>query len=325
MLWLVVLVGTFAPGCRRAQGPEDPLRLAYLPNVTHAQALVGTHEGLFDEALGEGSLETLKFNAGPQAMEALLAGEVDVAYVGGGPAITAFVRSHGELHVVAGAVSGGAGLVARGLPNLAALEHLRLAVPQLGNTQDIALRHWLLEQGMPPQSHGGPVKVTPVANPEILALFRSDRLHAAWVPEPWLSRLLVEAGARLWIDERTLWPRGAFPTTVVVVTDRALRERRTQVLALLGIHAELTRQWREDPAAFSRRASDAFGAHTGRGLSDPVREGAFSRMRPELDPMAEALQRLAEQAHGLGYVPTADVAGLVDPSVLRELPAAALR
>jgi NitT/TauT family transport system substrate-binding protein len=188
---------------RRDEG--RPLRLGYFPNVTHAQALVGVADGTFARALG-GKLETRTFNAGPAAMEALLAGDLDASYVGPGPAVIAYLRSKGEgLRVVAGAVSGGAVLVVRDARGPADLAGKRVASPQLGNTQDVALRTWLRANGL--GTDGGPrgVEVTPLANTEIRSMFERGELAGAWVPEPWGARLVHDAGGRILVDERSLW------------------------------------------------------------------------------------------------------------------------
>src|SRR2546423_8066496 len=84
---------------------DEPVRVGYFPNLTHAVAIVGLEQGFFAKALGsEVAIDPKVFNAGPAEMEALLAGEIDVGYIGPGPAITGFVRSKGKaLRVVAGA------------------------------------------------------------------------------------------------------------------------------------------------------------------------------------------------------------------------------
>ncbi|MCI0671747.1 MAG: ABC transporter substrate-binding protein, partial [Myxococcaceae bacterium] len=224
-------------GCQKQRAPgEGPLRLGFFPNITHGQALVGHAEGHFVRALGEDGVEFKQFTAGPQAMEAVLAGSLDACYVGSGPALLAYVRSQGAVRVVAGSASGGAVLVTRGPMEAQALRGRKVAVPQIGNTQDIALRTWLHAQGLQSWDRGGDVHVLPLTNADTLQLFARGQLDAAWVPEPWGARLVHEAGGRIWVDERELWPGGVFPSTVLVVTEKALRERPAQVEALVRAH-----------------------------------------------------------------------------------------
>src|SRR6266542_5857797 len=199
-------------GCRDAAPPPGsdeaaPVRLGFFPNLTHAAALVGLLHGDLARGLAPAKLDATPFNAGPQAMEALFAGALGACYVGPAPALNGYLRSHGEkLVIVAGAAENGAGLVVRKDAGIAAARDLhgkKLATPQLGNTQDVALRRYLADEGLKTSDRGGDVQVLPLANADILALMKRKQLDGAWVPEPWLTRLLHEAGGTLFIDERT--------------------------------------------------------------------------------------------------------------------------
>ncbi len=314
---LAFIALAFALACSRGQ--EGPLRLGYFPNVTHGQALVGVDDGTLAGALG-GKLQTRMFNAGPAAMEALLAGELDASYVGAGPAVIAYLRSRGEgLRVVAGAVSGGAVLVVRDARRPEDLVGKRVGSPQLGNTQDVALRTWLRAHGLSDQRGPRGVEVTPLANPDLLTMFARGDLAGAWVAEPWGARLVAEAGGRILLDERTLWEGGRFPTTILVVSRRALERRRAEVAALVGAHVALTRRWREHPADFGRLVNEGYGRRTGKPLPDAVLKDALSRLEPFDDPMAPQLARMAQEAQALGFAPPGDVSGMVDRKLLEEV------
>jgi NitT/TauT family transport system substrate-binding protein len=312
-----LLVAVLAAGCAREPDPHRPLRLGYFPNVTHGQALVGVDDGTFARALG-GRVDPKLFNAGPAAMEALLVGDLDASYVGAGPAVIAWLRSEGGLRVVAGAVSGGAVLVVRDARSAADLAGKRVGSPQLGNTQDVALRTWLHAQGLSDRGGERGVEVTPLSNADNLAMLRRGELAGAWVPEPWGARLVAEAGGRILVDERSLWEGGRFPTTVLVVSRRALERRPADVEALLRAHLELTRRWRADPEGFGRLANEAYGRRTGKPLAPAVLREALSRLEPLADPMAPQLGRQARDAQALGFAPRGEVAGLVDAAPLRQ-------
>jgi len=304
--------------CSKAPPPSAAFRLSFFPNLTHAQALVGNGEGLFARATG-GAVTVRQFNAGPAAMEALLAGDVDVAYVGPGPATIAYLRSDGAaLCVVAGAASGGAQLIARTARKPGDLAGKRVASPQLGNTQDIALRTWVRAQGMTVGEGASDVKVMPLSNPDILGLFARGELEAAWVPEPWGARLRAEAGGHVLVDERDLWEGRKFPTTVVVASRRALESRRRDVVAVLRAHLALTERWRADPAGFARRANAEYGKLTGHPLADAVLQDAFSRLEPTADPLQQQLVEGARHAQQLKFAPQGDLSAIVDPSLLAE-------
>jgi NitT/TauT family transport system substrate-binding protein len=315
---LLAAGAALATGCTR--GNDDrPFRLGYFPNVTHTQAIVGVDDGSIAAALG-GMLDARMFNAGPAAMEALLAGELDACYVGPSPALIAHLRSRGEgLRVIAGAMSGGAVLVVRGAKGPEDLVGKRVASPQLGNTQDVMLRVWLKDHGLSDTAGPRGVEVTPLPNPDILALFARGDLAGAWVPEPWGARLVAEAGGRILVDERTLWEGGRFPTTLLVVSKRALERRARDVAALLRAHVELTERWRRDPRAFARLANEGYGKRAGKPLPDAILEDALSRVEPTTDPLAAQLSHMARHAQALGFAPKGDASGIVDARLLAEV------
>ncbi|RKH62795.1 ABC transporter substrate-binding protein [Corallococcus aberystwythensis] len=321
LLGLCVLLSGVA-SCKKdtPSGANAPLRVAFFPNITHAQALVANSEGLFGSQPGMGNVEVKQFNAGPAAMEALVAGSVDVAYVGPGPAINTYLKAGKELRIIAGAVNGGAVLVVKSVKTAAELKGKKLATPQLGNTQDIALRTWLKAQKLSISTDaGGDVQVIPISNPDILGQYLQGAIEGAWVPEPWGARMLAEGGGHILVDERDLWPDKRFPTTVVVTTKKVLETQRPRVAALLRIHVQLTERWRADPAAFATSVNSAFGQLTRKPLPAPVLRDAFSRLEPGLDPVPAALKTSAEHAKSLGFIPSDDIAGLVDLSVLDEV------
>lgn len=302
------------------------LRLAYFPNVTHAPALVGVARGIFQRDLAGYAVTTRVVNAGPEAMEALLAGEVDIAYVGPSPATNTFLKSNGEaLRIVAGACSGGASLVARADVPIASVRDLdghSVAVPQLGGTQDISCRHFLAKEGLRPIDKGGSVTIVPVKNPDILALFLRKQIDAAWVPEPWAARLRDEAGAKTVIDERRLWPGGRFPTTVVVVSRRFADAHPDAVRAFVRSHVS-TIGWIRGHAA---EAEDTVNAElkrlTGKALKPNVMAEAWADVDFTSDPMPAGIVALANAAYDAGYLKAKPglLAGLVDDRDLAFLP-----
>jgi NitT/TauT family transport system substrate-binding protein len=308
-------------GCKKEQagkqgggGEARPLRVGFFPNITHAQALVGNGSGAFQQALP--GIEMKMFNAGPTAMEALTSGSLDASYVGTGPAINTFLKGGRELRVIAASVDAGAVLVTKTARSPAELKGKTLASPQLGNTQDIALRHWLGQQGL---KVGQDVTVTPLSNPDILGLFSNGKIEGAWVPEPWGARMVAEAGGHLLVDERDLWPQRRFHTTVLVTTRQALEQRREQLKKLLRVHVELTRQWQQQPDAFVSRVNQAFGKVTGHPISEPVLKDSFTRLEPAMEAVPDQLQQAAEHARQLGFIPSSDLKGLVDDSLLKEV------
>ena len=307
-------------GCSPRSGAPKPLtlRVGYFPNITHAQALIGLHRGDFKEAVGSSvTIDAKAFNAGPSVIEALFAGEIDLSYIGPNPAINGYVRSRGEaLRVVAGAVSGGAALVVRsdsGITSAASLAGRRIASPQLGNTQDVALRSFLREHGLAPVERGGTVTILPLDNPGILDLFRQSRIDGAWVPEPWASRLEIEGAGRLLVDERELWPNGQFTTAVVIVSTKLLSGHPDVVRAWLRAHVRITQWELTHPSEARALVNTEIKRITGKDLPPATLERAWSRMVPTYDPLTGTLQRSADSAFAAGFFKERpDLRGLVD-------------
>jgi len=297
------------------------LRLAYFPNLTHAPALVGVARGEFQRELHGYLIEPKIVNAGPDAMEALLAGEVDVSYVGPSPAVNTYLKSGGKaLRILAGACSGGASLIARGdvdIRSVADLDHKRVAVPQLGGTQDVSLRHFLDLNGLAPVQKGGTVEIIPVKNPDILALFLQKQIDAAWVPEPWASRLKKDAHAKTVADERDLWPGKMFTTTVVVARTKFAEDHPEAIQALLRAHLETIEWLNAHPDDAQVIVNAELKRLTGKALSDGVMKEAWSRVRFTDDPNRPNILALAEAAEKAGYLKgKLDLAGAFDPTSL---------
>ncbi|SIN69841.1 ABC transporter substrate-binding protein [Agromyces cerinus] len=302
--------------------PAAELRLGYFANVTHAPALVGLEEGLFADALGDTKLTTQVFNAGPAAIEALSAGAIDATYIGPNPSINTFIQSGGQsAHIVAGAATGGAALVVRdGIDSAADLEGTTLATPQLGNTQDVALRSWLADEGYETDTTGGgDVHITPTENAQTLTLFQQGALDGAWLPEPWVSRLIVDAGAHVLVDEADLWEDGAFPTTVLLVRAEFLAEHPETVQALLEGHLASVAWLDENPDEAPTVINAALEAETGKPLADEVITRALEHVSFSVDPHAETFETLVANGLEAGTQKDGSIDGLFDLRLLNGL------
>ncbi|MEW5977924.1 MAG: ABC transporter substrate-binding protein [Acidobacteriota bacterium] len=324
-LFLVTLVTITFGGCHRAE-PErrNEIRLGCFPNLTHAQALIGLANGTFQRHLGPDTPIVQKiFPSGPSAMEAILAGEVDLVYVGPGPAINGFVRSRARVFkIIAGAASGGSVLVAREGVRLELSEdyqHKRFASPQIGNTQDVSLRIYLKEMGYLPLEKGGTVEVLPVANPDILSLFLRREIHAAWVPEPWGTILVRQGNGHIVIDERDLWPDRRFATTVLVAANAFLARSPEQAAKLLAGHVEVTSWVQEHPAEASRLLNQEISRIMRKEMNGAILDEALQRVEVTWDPIASSIHTYFRRARELKYVKKGTIQGLVDVSLLNQV------
>jgi sulfonate transport system substrate-binding protein len=297
-------------------GAADELRLGYFANVTHAAALIGVNEGLVEDELGDTQLTTQVFNAGPDEVEALFAGALDAAYIGPSPTINAYGQSDGDaIRILAGAASGGAQLVVReGIDSSADLKGTTLASPQLGNTQDVALRTWLTEEGLENSVEGGgDVTVAPTANSDVLNLFQSGELDGAWLPEPFASRLVLEGGGHVLVNEKDLWPDGEFVTTHLIVRTEFLQQYPDTVAALLRGHVAAVELATGDADAAKTAVNAGLEAAGGSPLDAEVLDRAWTELTVTYDPIASALQRSAENGVAAGTTEEeVDLAGIYD-------------
>src|SRR5918993_2281252 len=302
--------------------PAAELRLGYFANVTHAPALVGLEEGLFADALGETELTTQVFNAGPAAIEALSAGAIDATYIGPNPSINTFIQSGGQsAHIVAGAATGGAALVVRdGIDSADDLEGTTLATPQLGNTQDVALRAWLLEQGYETdQAGGGDVSITPQDNPDTLTAFQQGDIDGAWLPEPWATRLILEGEGEVLVDEADLWPEGEFVTTHLIVATEYLEEHPANVRALVDGLLQAIDVANGDAAEAQTITNDGIEADTTNRLAGEAIAGAWENLSFTPDPIASSLEESKNDAVEVELLDEVDLDGIYDLAILNEL------
>ena len=315
-----------AASALHAQQKPTVLRVGYFPNITHAQALVGRANGQFEKSLGAGvQVEWKAFNAGPSAIEALFANAIDLTYVGPNPTVAGYFRSQGAaVRVIAGAASGGASLVVRkdaGIQSASDFHGKKVATPQLGNTQDVALRSWMRANGLKSREKGGDVQVIPISNPDQLTLFLKGQIDAAWAPEPWAARLVHEGGGRIFLDERDLWPDHQFVITNIIVSPKFLKEHPDVVKNFLRTHVELTEWINKNPAQAKQIMNQQLQKETGKALPAEVLDEAFSRMQVTYDPIHSSLLKSTQQAFDEGFLGRTqpDLSGLYDLKLLNEV------
>ncbi|MBI3429596.1 MAG: ABC transporter substrate-binding protein [Actinobacteria bacterium] len=298
------------------------LRLGYLPNVTSALALVGVNSGIFQKSLGKTELKTIVFNAGPSAVEALFAGSIDAAFLGPAPTITAFTRSKGEaIRIVSGAASGGAQLIVQsGITSAAQLVGKEIATPQLGGTQDVALRYWLKKNGLPaPITGGGKLNVIPEENATSLLLFQRKEIAGAWLPEPWASRLVLTAGGKVLVNERDLWPDGSFVTTNLIVSTSYLYAHPQTITKLLRGELLTLKVLTSDPAKAVVEVNRALTTLTGKELPENVLTRALQETQITIDPLARTLRSEALHSVAVGLSTSTKLSGIYDLSLLNTL------
>jgi NitT/TauT family transport system substrate-binding protein len=269
------------------------VRVAYFPNVTHSQALVGKAEGHFQKALGDSAvIEWKAFNAGPAEIEALFAGEVDIGYIGPGPAINGYAKSKGDIQIIAGATDAGAILVTRKdlfLKNVGELSGKKVAVPQFGNTQDLSLRYILQQNGLLETTKGGTVEIRQAENPDIKTLLDRGDIDAAIVPEPWGSRLVNEVKANVLLDANQVWRDGKYSTAVVIARTKFVQEHPDIVEKFLRTHVELTEYINKNPEKAKEVVNAQIKELTSKPLSKEILDASFGRLIVTNDPEKDSV------------------------------------
>ena len=307
-------------------GQSKTLRIGYFPNINHAQAVIGLGRGDFQTALGDNvEVTTQIFNAGPSAIEALFANQIDVTYIGPNPAINGYVQSNGEaLRIISGAASGGAVFVVRndsGINSSQDLANKKFSSPQLGNTQDVALRKYLLDNGYKTKENGGNVEVIPAKTADIVSLMIKKDIDGAWVPEPWGAKLIKEANAKVLVDEHDLWPNGQFITAHIIARTDYIEKNPDVIKKLLDAHIDIT-IWINDNG---EEALQIFNAELNKLMGQTIPEDEFregiSRIELTYDPVKESLFKSANDAFDIGFLGKArpDLSEIYDVKILNDV------
>lgn len=292
------------------------IRVGHFPNLTHAQGVIGhgltrSGKGWFEQRLGTNvEIQWFVYNAGPSAMEAIFTKSLDLTYVGPNPAINAHLKSGGdEIRIVAGACSGGAALVVPvdgRIKTDADFKGRRIGTPQLGNTQDVAARAWLISKGIKVTMVGGDAHVIPTANPDQLDLFQTGGLDAVWTVEPWVTRLEREAKGKVYLEESSLWPEtgGRYVTTHLVSSARFLATRKELLAKFIAAHIELTQWIKDNTAEAQQTLNKELKAEMGRGISGDTLTNAWRRLEFTYDPISASLLKSAADANRIGFLKT---------------------
>ncbi len=307
---------------------KKTLRIGYFPNITHSQAVIGLNNGDFQNTLGDNvTVETFRFNAGPSAIESLLADRIDATYIGPNPAINGYLLTGGnDLRVISGASSGGASFIVRndsGIETVNDLGGKKFASPQLGNTQDVALRKYLIDNGFNTVENGGNVTVLPIANADILTVFLKKEIDGAWVLEPWATRLVQEAGGKVFLDEKSLWPDGKFVTGNIIVRTDYLRDNPEIIKKLLEAHVDETLWINNNTAQAAKEFNTQLKKITGQEISENVLNKAYNNLEITYDPLKLTLFKSANDAYDLGFIEKGkdrpNLSGIYDTTLLNEV------
>lgn len=316
----------FLIGCQ-GEKSEEKVRVGYLPNLMHAQAIIGISNGKFQERLGkEYQVEPRLFFTGSSVVEALFADAIDIGYLGPGPAINAYLKSGGLFKIVAGASSGGGAFIVQNDSKIDRIEDLngkKIATPQLGNTQDIVARTWLKQNGLGLKEKGGSVDLLPISNPELVALFLKKDLDGGWLGEPWASYLVFEGKGRIFLDESEFWrpiTGGQFATALILASEKFIKKNPDILKKWIQVHCELTEWIHSNPTEAKKIAREEIKKITRLSLSEKVIDAAFSRIEFTYDPIKKSVFYLGKLSFEQGFLgkKEPELSKLFDLSLLNE-------
>lgn len=320
---LLSIAGLAGCASRSKDSTDSPVRIGYMPNVTHAQAVVGVARGDFAKAVAPSKLQSFAFNAGPTIIEAIYAGHLDMAYIGPSPTLNGFMNSRGEeIRVVAGSACNGVLVVGsrkRGITRLEQLGGGRIATPQLGNTQDISAKSYVVnELHRRLAETGGDTEVIPFMNPDIELLFQKNQLDGAWLPEPWGSRLVEKQLVNILAEEKDLWPGKRFALTNVIARRDFLEKHPNLVRSFLQAHVAITRELQQDASSFSVIMNSELKRLTGKTLPDKVMQGSLKHVLFDFSLDPGCFQTFFEKGRALGILrgERLDTEKLIYPKIL---------
>ena len=308
-----------------SENTSNILRIGYFANINHIQAVIGIGNGDFQNSLGDVKIESQVFNAGPSAIEALVANRIDVAYVGPNPAINGYLKSDGQaLRIISGVSSGGAVFVIRndsGINDIHDFAGKKFASPQLGNTQDVALRSYLLKNGYKTSENGGSVTIIPAKTADIVTMMTKKDIDGAWVPEPWGTILAKQANGKIFLDERDLWPNGEFATALIVARTDYLNSHPDVIQKLLESHVKETIWIKNNQNDAITNFNIQVQKITGKTIPNDVISQALSRMEITYDPVKSSIDKAANDAYSLGFLGDTkpDLSNIFDLTILNKV------
>ncbi len=310
LLLTTLLASGVLTGCGAADANVDAdagsLRVAVFPNITHVQGLMGKESGAFQKAVGAGTkIIWTTYNAGSDEIQAFLSGSEDIGYIGPGPAVNAYVKSHGDVQIIAGATDAGELLVSRKGEHITSVKELagkKVGVPQFGNTQHLTLLHLLQANGLKPTTQGGTVEIVQAKNPDVKSLFDKNELDAALVPEPWGTTLLHETGAQVVLNEKNIWRGGKYATTVIIARRDYVQRRANLIQHFLQAHVALTNEANSNPQKAETQVNAQIQSITQKQLQPQIISKAFPRMLIVTDPAEDSVRDFYQFSKDAGYI-----------------------
>ena len=292
--------------CGSTKEEKTSVRIAYFPNITHAQALTMKSQKTLEEKWKDRCDVSWKsFNAGPAEMEAIFAGEIDLGYIGPVPALSANVKSNGDVKIISNATDAGSVLLKRKDANIQSVKELdgkKVAVPQVGNTQHLCFLHILEENGLKTTDKGGTVTVNASSNADILNLIDNGSVDAALVPEPWGTTIEKNGNAEVLLNEKEIFMNGDYPVAVVVASNDFMKEHPDLVKEFLETHEDTSLYINQNTGEAANIINAEIKEATGKSLETDILKSAFSRMTINTKMNKKTILEFARISNEEGFI-----------------------
>lgn len=292
--------------CGSTKEGKTSVRIAYFPNITHAQALTMKSQKTLEEKWRDRCDVSWKsFNAGPAEMEAIFAGEIDLGYIGPVPALSANVKSNGDVKIISNATDAGSVLLKRKDANIQSVKDLgekKVAVPQVGNTQHLCLLHLLEENGLKTTDKGGTVTVNASSNADILNLIDNGSVDAALVPEPWGTTIEKNGNAEVLLNEKEVFMNGDYPVAVVVASSDFMKDHPDLVKEFLKAHQDASLYINQNTDEATNIINAEIKEATGKSLETDILKSAFSRMTINTKMNKKTILEFARISNEEGFI-----------------------
>jgi len=304
---IIVIAAAIGLNNISSDNTNDKIRVAFFPSISHVVPIVGIENDIFQENLTQQKIiEPKIFDSGPQVIESLFSNSIDLAYVGPGPVINGFLKSDGrDLKILAGAANGGASFIIQknsGLDSIDNFHGKRIASPQISNTQDVSLRHYLSTNGLNPVEKGGTVFVLNISNPDIYTLFAKGEIDGAWVPEPWATILVEELNGIRLFNENQFWPEKQF-SSVLLIGRTDFIDNNPEIVRKWIESNDKTVQWiNSNPGKAKMIYNQFMQDYMGKTFSKKIIDESFSNLEITSIPIENSVITFAERADLLGYL-----------------------
>ena len=311
---LACMAVIFMAGCGGGND-DNTVNIGFFPNITHAQALLAMDSGRLEEELGDSyKVEWTSFNAGPAEVEALVAEEIDIGYIGPVPAINANVKTNGEISILSNACDAGAVLIKRSDVDINSVQDLAgktVAIPQVGNTQHLCLLSLLEENGLKSTEEGGDVNIVAVENAQLQTMFEKGHVDAALPPEPWGSILERNCGAQVVLNYDEIMLSGNYPTAVVIARNEFMDSHPDVVEKFLGIHSEMTDYYNNNKDAAADIINNKIEELKGKKYDVDILKSAFDRLTVSTDIRKDAMDVFIDMCEKQEFISSKPDTGLL--------------